>query len=296
VLREVLRGMKRQFRQAYVEPTSEQDELLRWKRAHREEAQIQSRMGKRGPPPSKRPACGCVNPNDVEKARLVWQEARIPSVARWARNTKRYSRLVTLGERLETIRTDMRELGVLDDLNKIERRHAVFEGSWRRVQQREATLSEVERLKQVATQISQLSESAIDALADNSTDLDVRDWLSRAPYICAIAERAETALLEKRRRAPSPRVQQWLIAELAGIYVQAHGVDFSAGSRGGPGTKFVQTCAEYIGLVEIERELRGLDRNDRTPKHLYLNPPLLPGETIKTLLRRTKAEKRQSEQ
>jgi hypothetical protein len=61
------RGMKRQFRQAYVEPTSEQDELLRWKRAHREEAQIQSRMGKRGPPPSKRPACGCVNPNDVEK-------------------------------------------------------------------------------------------------------------------------------------------------------------------------------------------------------------------------------------
>jgi hypothetical protein len=78
--------------------------------------------------------------------------------------------------------------------------------------------------------------------------------------------------------------------------VQAHGVDFSAGSRGGPGTKFVQTCAEYIGLVEIERELRGLDLNDRTPKHLYLNPPLLPGETIKTLLRRTKAEKRQSEQ
>ena len=33
--------MKRQFRQAYVEPTSEQDELLHWKRAHWEEAQIQ---------------------------------------------------------------------------------------------------------------------------------------------------------------------------------------------------------------------------------------------------------------
>jgi hypothetical protein len=204
--------------------------------------------------------------------------------------------LVTLGERLETIRTDMRELGVLDDLNKIERRHAVFEGSWRRVQQREAKLSEVERLKQVAAQISQLSESAIDALADNSTDLDVRDWLSRAPYIPAIAARAKTALLGKRRRAPRPRIQQWLIAELAGIYTQAHGVDFPAGSRGGPGIRFVQMCAEYIGLVEIERELRGLDRNDRTPKHLYLNPPLLPGETIKTLLRRTKAEKRQSEQ
>ena len=282
--------MKRQFRQAYVEPTSEQDELLRWKRAHWEEAQIQSRMGKRGPP-SKRPACGCVNPSDVEKARLVWQEARIPSGARWARNTKRYSRLVTLGERLETIRTDMRELGVLDDLNKIERRHALFEGSWRRVRQREAVLSEVERLKQVAAQISKLSESAIDALADNSTDLDVRDWLSRAPDICAIAERAETALLEKRRRAPSPRIQQWLIEALAGIYVQAHGGDFPAGSRGGPGTRFVQTCAEYIGLVEIERELRGLDRNDRTPEDLS-NPPLLPGETIKTQLRASKAEKR----
>jgi hypothetical protein len=209
--------MKRQFRQAYVEPTSEQDELLRWKRAHWEEAQIQSRMGKRGPPPSKRPACGCVNPSDVEKARLVWQEARIPSGARWARNTKRYSRLVTLGERLETIRTDMRELGVLDDLKKIERRHAVCEGSWRRVWQREAVLSQVEGLKLATAQFSTLSESAIDALADNSTDLDVRDWLSRAPDICAIAERTETALLEKRRRAPSPRVQQWLIAELAGF-------------------------------------------------------------------------------
>jgi hypothetical protein len=288
--------MKRQFRQAYVEPTSEQDEFLRWKRAHWEEAQIQSRMGKRGPPPSKRPACGCVNPSDVEKARLVWQEARIPSGARWARNTKRYSRLVTLGERLETIRTDMRELGVLDDLNKIERRHAICEGSWRRVRQSEAALSEVEGLKQVAARIAKLPESAVDALADNSTDLDVRDWLSRAPYVCAIAERTETALLEKRRRAHSPRIQQWLIEKLAGIYRQARGVDFPAGSRGGPGTKFVQTCAEYIGLVEIERELRGLDRNDRTPKHLYLNPPLLPGETIKTLLRRTKAEKQESEQ
>src|ERR1700722_5447647 len=36
------RGMKRQFRQAYVEPPSEQDEFLQWKRAHREEAQIRS--------------------------------------------------------------------------------------------------------------------------------------------------------------------------------------------------------------------------------------------------------------
>jgi hypothetical protein len=289
--------MKRQFRQAYVEPTSEQDELLRWKRALWEEAQIQSRMGKRGPPPSKRPACGCVNPSDVEKARLVWQEARIPSGARWARNTKRYSRLVTLGERLETIRTDMRESGVLDDLKKIERRHAVCEGIWRQVRQREAALSEVEILKQVAAQLSEkLSESAIDALADNSTDLDVRNWLSCAPDIYAIAERAKMALAGKRRRAPSPRIQQWLIAELAGIYVQAYGGDFPAGSRGGPGTRFVQTCAEYIGLVEIERELRGLDRNDRTPEDLYLNPRILSGETIKTLLRRTKAEKRQSEQ
>ena len=34
--------MKRQFRQAYVEPTSEQDELLRWIRARKEEAQIRS--------------------------------------------------------------------------------------------------------------------------------------------------------------------------------------------------------------------------------------------------------------
>jgi hypothetical protein len=279
-----------------VEPTSEQDGLPHWKRAHLEEARIQSRMGKRGPPPSKRPACGCVNPSDVEKARLVRQEARIPSRARWARNTKRYWRLVTLGERLETIRTDMRKLGVLDDLNKIERRHAVYEGSWRRVRQREAVLSQVEGLKLATAQFSTLSESAIDALADNSTDLDVRDWLSRAPDICAIAERTETALLEKRRRAPRPRVQQWLIAELAGIYRQAYSVAFPTGSRGGPGTKFVQTCAEYIGLVEIERELRGLDRNDRTPEDLYRNPPLLPGETIKTLLRRTKAEKRQSEQ
>ena len=59
--------MKRQFRQAYVEPTSEQDELLHWKRAHWEEAQIQSR-----------PTRGYVNPSDVEKARLVWQEAQIP--------------------------------------------------------------------------------------------------------------------------------------------------------------------------------------------------------------------------
>jgi hypothetical protein len=296
VLPEV-RGMKRQFRQAYVEPTSEQDELLHWKRAHWEEAQSQSRMGKKGPSPSKRPACGCVNPSDVEKARLVWQEARIPPVARWARNTKRYSRLVTLGERLETIRTYMRELGVLDDLKKIERRHAVCEGSWRRVRQREAALSEVEILKQVAAQISKLSESAIDALADNSFgDLDVREMLSRAPDLCAIAERTETALLEKRRRAHSPRIQQWLIEELAGIYRQAHGVDFPASSRGGPGTRFVQMCAEYIGLVEIERELRGLDRNDRTPEDLYLDPPLLPGETIKTLLRRTKAEKQESEQ
>ena len=279
-----------------VEPTSEQDGLPHWKRAHLEEARIQSRMGKRGPPPSKRPACGCVNPSDVEKARLVRQEARIPSRARWARNTKRYWRLVTLGERLETIRTEMRELGVLDDLNKIERRHAVYKGSWRRVRQREAVLSQVEGLKLATAQFSTLSESAIDALADNSTDLDVRDWLSRAPDICAIAERTETALLEKRRRAPSPRVQQWLITKLAGIYEKAHGVAFPTGSRGGPGTKFVQTCAEYIGLVEIERELRGLDRNDRTPEDLYRNPPLLPGETIKTLLRRTKAEKRQSEQ
>jgi hypothetical protein len=189
----------------------------------------------------------------------------------------------------------MRELGVLDDLKKIERRHAVCEGSWRRVRQREAALSEVEILKQVAAQISQLSEklseSAIDALADNSTDLDVRDWLSRAPDMCAIAERAETALLEKRRRAASPRVQQWLIAKLAGIYTQAYRVDFPAGSRRGPGIRFVQTCTEYIQLVSIERELRGLDRNDRTPEDLYLNPPLLPGETIKTLLRTTKAKK-----
>jgi hypothetical protein len=59
--------MKRQFRQAYVEPTSEQDELRHWKRAHWEEAQIQSR-----------PRRGYVNPSDVEKARLVWQEAQIP--------------------------------------------------------------------------------------------------------------------------------------------------------------------------------------------------------------------------
>jgi hypothetical protein len=34
--------MKRQFRQAYVEPPSEQDEFLQWKRAHREKAQIRS--------------------------------------------------------------------------------------------------------------------------------------------------------------------------------------------------------------------------------------------------------------
>jgi hypothetical protein len=59
--------MKRQFRQADVEPTSEQDELLHWRRAHREEAQIRSR-----------PARGYVHPSDVEKARLVWQEAQIP--------------------------------------------------------------------------------------------------------------------------------------------------------------------------------------------------------------------------
>jgi hypothetical protein len=59
--------MKRQFRQAYVEPTSEQDKLLHWKCAHLEEAQIQSR-----------PRRGDVNPSDVEKARLVWQEAQIP--------------------------------------------------------------------------------------------------------------------------------------------------------------------------------------------------------------------------
>jgi hypothetical protein len=292
VQREVRAVMKRQFRQAYVEPTSEQDELLRWKRAHWEEAQIQSRMGKRGPPPSKRPACGCVNPSDVEKARLVWQEARIPSGARWARNTKRYSRLVTLGERLETIRTDMRELGVLDDLKKIERRHAVCEGSWRRVWQREAVLSQVEGLKLATAQFSTLSESAIDALADNSTDLDVRDWLSRAPDMCAIAARAKTALLGKRRRAPRPRVQQWLIAELAGIYTQAYSADFPASSRRGPGTKFVQTCVEYIELGQVERELRGLDRNGSTPEDLYLDPPLLPGETIKTQLRASKAEKR----
>ena len=285
--------MKRQFRQAYVEPTSEQDELLHWKRAHWEEAQIQSRMGKRGPPPSKRQASGCVNPSDVEKARLVWQEARIPSGARWARNTKRYARLVALGERLKTIRTDMRKLGVLDDLNKIERRHAVCEGSWRRVRQREAVLSEVEGLKLATAQFSTLSESAIDALADNSFGgLDVEDWLSRAPDMCAIAERAETALLEKRRRAPSPRIQQWLIAELAGIYRQAHGVDFPASSRRGPGTRFVQTCVEYIELGQMERELRGLDRNGSTPEDLYLDPPLLSGETIKTQLRASKAEKR----
>jgi hypothetical protein len=186
----------------------------------------------------------------------------------------------------------MRELGVLDDLKKIERHHAVCEGSWRRVRQREDSLSEVERLKQVAAQISKLPESAIDALADNSTDLDVRDWLSRAPDICAIAKRAETALLEKRRRAPRPRIQQWLIAELAGIYRQASGVDFPAGSRRRPGIRFVQTCTEYIQLVSIERELRELDRNDRTPEDLYLNPSLLSGETIKTLLRTTKAKKR----
>ena len=68
--------------------------------------------------------------------------------------------------------------------------------------------------------------------------------------------------------------------------------DFPAGSRGGPGIRFVQTCAEYIQLVEIERELRGLDRSDRTPEDLYRDPPPLSGETIKTLLRATKAEKR----
>ena len=181
---------------------------------------------------------------------------------------------------------------MLDDLKKIERRHAVCEGSWRRVWQREAVLSQVEGLKLATAQFSTLSESAIDALADNSTDLDVRDWLSRAPDICAIAKRAETALLEKRRRAPSPRIQQWLIEELAGIYRQAHGVDFPASSRRGPGIRFVQTCVEYTQLVEIERELRGLDRNDRTPEDLYLNPPLLSGETIKTLLRTAEAKKR----
>jgi hypothetical protein len=59
--------MKRQFRQADGELTSEQDELLRWKRAHWDEAQIQSR-----------PTRGYVTPSDAEKARLVWQEAQIP--------------------------------------------------------------------------------------------------------------------------------------------------------------------------------------------------------------------------
>lgn len=213
------------------------------------------------------------------------------SGARWARNSRRYGRLVTIRERLETIRTHMRELGVLDELNKIERRHAVYEGIRRRVLQREDALSEVERLKQVAAQISKLSEFAIDALADNSTDLDVRDWLSRAPDMCAIAERAEAALLEKRRRA-GPGVQRWLIAELARIYMQAYRSNFPAGSRRGPGTRFVQTGYEYVQLVEIERKLGGLDRNDRTPKDLYLDPHPLSGETIKTLQRVPKAQKR----
>jgi hypothetical protein len=76
------------------------------------------------------------------------------------------------------------------------------------------------------------------------------------PIYAQIAKRAETALLEKRRRAPSPRIQQWLIEELEGIYRQAHGVDFPASSRRGPGIRFVQTCVEYTQLVEIERELR----------------------------------------
>ena len=58
---------KPDYRQAYVEPTSAQDELLRWKHAHWEEAQTRSS-----------PRRGDVNPSDVEKARLVWQEAQIP--------------------------------------------------------------------------------------------------------------------------------------------------------------------------------------------------------------------------
>jgi hypothetical protein len=186
----------------------------------------------------------------------------------------------------------MRELGVLDDLNKIERRYAVCEGTRRRVRQREATLSEVEKLKLAAAQFSTLSECAVDALADNSTDLDVRGWLSHAPDIRAIAERAESALLEKRRRAPGRELEQWLIAELAGIYKQAYRVDFPASSRRGPGTRFVQSCVEYIELGQMERELRGLDRNGSTPEDLYLDPPLLSGETIKTQLRASKAEKR----
>ena len=54
-----------------VERTSEQDELLPWQRAHLEEAQIQSRMGKRGPPPSKRSAYVALrNPSDKPKKRV----------------------------------------------------------------------------------------------------------------------------------------------------------------------------------------------------------------------------------
>jgi hypothetical protein len=94
--------MKRQFRQAYVEPTSEQDEFLQWKRAHREEAQIQSR-----------PTRGYVNPSDVEKARLVWQEAQIPKSKPLAPNYV-----------AEEVRAALPPLGVVDEATVVPLRRA----------------------------------------------------------------------------------------------------------------------------------------------------------------------------
>ena len=200
-------------------------------------------------------------------------------------------RLRTVRERLETIRAEMRELNILNDLDKIGRCYAVANGVWKRISQTDDALREVEMVKRAVAQLANLSQRSIDAIADNSDALNddgslgVREWLSYARKINGFAERAEMALLAKRRRAEPPQIQQWLIGKLPVLYAKAFGVDFPAGSRKGPGVDFINKCLEYFGLTEIEDELLGLNQDNEAPADLRSDPRPLPGETIKTLLR-----------
>jgi hypothetical protein len=177
----------------------------------------------------------------------------------------------------------MRKLGILDKLDKIQKRLAIGKKVWERTLELDGVLREVEAVKLAAAQVSRLSERAVGALMDNGDDgLAVADWLARAREISAIAERAETALSAKRRKAEKPQFQQWLVGEqLTALYMKAFGVKKFPAARRGPSVEFVNECLQYIEFVDIERELLVLEQASTAPVRLCSDPSPLDGETIK---------------
>lgn len=203
-------------------------------------------------------------------------------------------RLRTVRRHLDAIRAELTELGILDDLDAIEKHYAVAKSVSARVQETDRVLSEVEAVKLAAEQISTLSGRAINALADNTDGLDVVTWLAQARAVSAIADLAEKALLKKARRQELPKIQLWLIGEkLPNLYKKVYGEEFPAGSRTGPGIRFINKCMYYIGFSKIESELLGLRWEDDVPDELLCDPRPIPGETIKThaMMAKQEAEK-----